>query len=104
MSGILILFVFWLSTAPRTANKTVEATAGKFLVEVGVLRAVPHLCVRGTESDLVPCPADSAVVASTDAEWVLSVRAIHRDHRAVSVSRFRPAGRARWYRRDRRSP
>ena len=40
------VFVFWLSTAPRTANKTVEATAGKFLVEVGVLRAVPHLCVR----------------------------------------------------------
>ena len=35
----------WCFRVPRTANKTVEATAGKFLVEVGVLRAVPHLYV-----------------------------------------------------------
>jgi len=40
------IFVCWLCRAPKP-NKTVEATAGKFLVEFGVLRAVPHLCVRG---------------------------------------------------------
>ncbi len=43
---------------PPTANKTVEATAGKFLVEVGVLRAVPHLCVRW--NNLIQHSADSA--------------------------------------------
>ena len=38
-------FLVLVVPLPRP-NKTVEATAIKFLVEVGVLRAVPHLCVR----------------------------------------------------------
>jgi hypothetical protein len=38
-------FLVLVVPLPRP-NKTVEATAIKSLVEVGVLLAVPHLCVR----------------------------------------------------------
>jgi hypothetical protein len=41
---IMVVFVLVIRRAPMP-NKAVDATAGKSLVEVGVLRAVPYLCV-----------------------------------------------------------
>lgn len=51
ISILVVIFRCFLVVicVPRTANKSVEATAIKFLVEVGVLRAVPHLGVRHTD-------------------------------------------------------
>ena len=42
-NGYLVFHVGFGCAAPQRSNKTVEATAIKSLVKVGVLRAVPHL-------------------------------------------------------------